>query len=201
MSEAPTPSAENSVPNVPSRRTILKIFGGVSAVFAIVIAVLLIVIAMQPDDFQISRSGTINASPATVFAHVNDFHRWEHWSPWAKLDPAAKNSFEGPASGAGAVFRWSGNSEVGEGSMTVTESTPPDRIRIRLDFIRPFEDTSDVEFTFAPEGDQTRVTWLMSGKNNFISKAFCLFMNMDQMVGGQFEQGLAAMKTAVEQTK
>jgi len=129
---------------------------------------------------------------------VNDFHNWEAWSPWAKLDPAAKATFEGPSTGTGAIFKWAGNKEVGEGSMTITESRPSDLIRIKLEFLRPFEATNSAEFTFKPEGNRTAVTWSMEGKNNFIAKAVCLFMNMDKMVGGQFEQGLAQMKAVVE---
>jgi polyketide cyclase/dehydrase/lipid transport protein len=129
---------------------------------------------------------------------VNDFHNWEAWSPWAKLDPAAKATFEGPSAGTGAIFKWAGNKEVGEGSMTITESRPSDLIRIKLEFLRPFEATNSAEFTFKPEGNRTAVTWSMEGKNNFIAKAVCLFMNMDKMVGGQFEQGLAQMKDVVE---
>jgi len=129
---------------------------------------------------------------------VNDFHNWEAWSPWAKLDPAAKATFEGPSTGTGAIFKWAGNKEVGEGSMTITESRPSDLIRIKLEFLRPFEATNSAEFTFKPEGNRTAVTWSMEGKNNFIAKAVCLLMNMDKMVGGQFEQGLAQMKAVVE---
>ena len=129
---------------------------------------------------------------------MNDFHNWEAWSPWAKLDPAAKATFEGPSTGTGAIFKWVGNKEVGEGSMTITESRPSDLIRIKLEFLRPFEATNSAEFTFKPEGNRTAVTWSMEGKNNFIAKAVCLFMNMDKMVGGQFEQGLAQMKAVVE---
>ena len=132
---------------------------------------------------------------------MNDLHRWEAWSPWAKLDPAAKKSFDGPDAGKRAIFQWSSNTEMGEGTMTVTESHPNDLVRIALDFTRPMACTNQVEFTFKPAGDQTEVTWAMTGHKNFIQKAFCLFMNMDKMVGGMFEQGLAQMKTVVESPK
>jgi len=166
--------------------------------FAALIAVLLIVIAMQPNEFRVTRSAKFSASPAAVFAQVNDFHKWEAWSPWAKMDPNAKSSFEGPSSGEGAIFRWSGNNEVGEGNMTILESRPDDLIHIKLDFIRPFAGTNDTKFTFKPEGDQTAVTWSMAGKNNFITKAVGLCMNCEKMVGDQFEQGLTNMKSIVE---
>jgi len=168
---------------------------------AVVIIVFVVVVAMQPAEFRITRSATIAAPPADVFAQVNDFHHWEAWSPWAKLDPAAKNSFEGPSAGTGAIFKWSGNSQVGEGTMTMTESHPNDSIKITIDFARPMAGTNVAEFTFKPEGSQTVVTWSMTGRSNFVGKAFCLFVNMDKMVGGEFEKGLAQMKTVVEAPK
>jgi len=165
---------------------------------AAIVVVFVAVVAMQPSEFRVVRSATMSTPAPAVFAQVNDFHNWEAWSPWAKLDPAAKNSFEGPSAGTGAIFRWAGNNQVGEGSMTITESRPSDLIRIKLEFLKPFAATNTAEFTFKSDGDQTAVTWGMAGKNNFISKAICLFMNMDKMVGGKFEEGLAAMKSIVE---
>jgi uncharacterized protein YndB with AHSA1/START domain len=165
---------------------------------AVIVIVFVVVVALQPAEFRVARSATISAPAPAVFAQVNDFHKWEAWSPWAKLDPAARNSFDGPAAGTGAIFRWAGNNEVGEGSMTITESRPSELITIRLDFTKPFEATNTAEFTFKPEGNQTVITWSMFGTNNFIAKAFCLFMSMDKMVGGQFEKGLASMKSVVE---
>jgi uncharacterized protein YndB with AHSA1/START domain len=168
-----------------------------AALFVLII-VLFGFIAMQPATFQITRSTKINAPPATVFAQVNDFHNWNAWSPWAKLDPNAKNTFEGPESGKGAQFHWVGNNEVGEGGMTITESQPNELILLKLQFIKPFESTCDTEFKFQPDGDGTDVTWTMSGQNNFMSKAMHLVMDIDKMVGGQFEEGLASMKSIAE---
>ncbi len=167
-------------------------------VLVLLIVVLLIVVAVQSADFRVTRSATIAAPPAAVFERLNDFHKWNDWSPWAKLDPNAKNTFEGPASGVGAKFAWSGNNEVGEGSMTITESKPSELVRMKLDFVRPFEATSTTEFTLKPEGGGTAITWSMSGRNNFIGKAVGLFMNCDKMVGGQFEKGFANLKALVE---
>ena len=167
-------------------------------VLVIIIVVLVGVVAMQPADFRITRSATIAAPPAAVFEQVNDFHKWNDWSPWAKLDPNAKNTFEGPAAGMGTKFAWSGNNEVGEGSMTITKSKPSERILMDLVFVKPFAGTSVTEFTFRPDGTGTAVTWSMSGRNNFIGKAVGLFMNCDKMVGSQFEQGFANLKTVVE---
>jgi len=189
--------AETSAPT-PKKTSLGKKIGVLLLALVALIAMFAGYVAMQPADFRVMRSTTIPAPAEEVFAQVNDFHKWEAWSPWAKLDPAVKNSFEGPSSGTGAIFKWSGNDEVGEGAMTLTESHPNDLITIKLEFKKPFPDTSTVEFTFQPVGDQTLVTWSMSGQKNFISKAFCLFMNMDKMVGGDFEKGLASMKSVVE---
>ena len=165
---------------------------------AVILIAFGIVVAMQPADFRITRTATISASPADVFAQVNDFRKWQNWSPWAKLDPAAKSTFEGSAAGTGARFRWAGNNQVGEGRMTITESHPSDLIRIELEFLKPFKATNTAEFTFKPEGNQTVVSWSMFGKNNFMGKAMGLIMDCDKMLGGQFEQGLANMKSAAE---
>lgn len=164
----------------------------------VLIILLAIYIQTRPDDFRISRSTSISAAPAAVFAVVNDFHQWDAWSPWSKLDPAMKVSFEGPGSGVGAIYKWSGNNEVGEGQSTLVASQPNDRIGIQLDFVRPFAGRNDVEFTFKLQGDATLVTWTMSGKNNFISKAVGLFLNCEKMVGGQFDTGLAQLKALLE---
>jgi hypothetical protein len=183
--------------NSPFRRIKSVLLYGLLALVAIV-GVLAVVIAMQPSDFRVSRSATMAAAPQAVFDQVNNFHNWDAWSPWAKLDPNAKNTFEGPSSGTGSVLRWAGNHEVGEGSMTIVESRPHDLVRIRLDFVKPFEGTSDVEFILEPKGDQTAVTWSMAGKNNFIAKAISLVMDCEKMVGGYYEQGLANIKAIVE---
>jgi len=164
----------------------------------IIVVVFVIIVAMQPADYRIVRSASMSAPAPAVFAQVNDFHNWEAWSPWAKRDPAMKQTYEGAAAGTGAIYMWAGNKEVGEGRMTLTESRPSELIKINLEFIKPFASTCTSEFTFKPEGDQTGVSWSMAGKNNFIAKAFCMFMNMDKMVGGDFEKGLAKMKSVVE---
>ena len=165
---------------------------------AVIVVVLVVVVAMQPSEFRVARSTTISGSAPAVFAQVNDFHKWEAWNPWGKIDPAMKQAYEGAPAGIGAIYTWTGNKEVGEGRMTLTESRPSDLIRINLEFFKPFAATNMAEFTFKPEGNQTAVTWSMSGKNNFMAKAIHLFMNMDKMIGGQFEKGLAEMKSVVE---
>jgi uncharacterized protein YndB with AHSA1/START domain len=176
-------------------------FKKILVVLVIAVAVFAGVVAMQPAEFRVERSATMAAPAPDVFAQVNDFHNWEAWSPWAKLDPNAKNTFSGPAAGKDAKFSWAGNDEVGVGSMTILESRPHDLIRIAIDFEKPHQNTSMVDFTFKPVDNQTVVTWSMYGKNDFMSKAICLFMNMDKMVGEKFEEGLANLKKAVETKK
>jgi uncharacterized protein YndB with AHSA1/START domain len=165
-----------------------------------IIAAFAAFVALQPSEYRIARSATIAAPASDVFAQVNDFHKWDAWSPWAKLDPNAKTTFEGPSAGEGAVFAWAGNSQIGEGRMTLTQSRPAELIRIRLDFVQPMAGTSTAEFTFKPEGDRTAVTWAMFGQNNFVARAICLFMNQDKMVGGYFEKGLENLKAVAEAT-
>jgi hypothetical protein len=152
-----------------------------------------------PDEFRVERSATMAVAPAAVFEHVNDFHKWQAWSPWAKLDPKAKNSFEGPDAGEGAIFRWDGNSDVGTGAMTITGVTPGERIAMRLDFEKPMKDTSMSEFLFAPQGEKTLVTWRMTGQHqNVIAKLMCRVMNVEKMVGDKFEEGLASLGSVAE---
>jgi hypothetical protein len=166
--------------------------------FVVVLVVLAIVVAMQPEEFRVSRSAVMAAPAPAVFAQVNDLHNWEKWNPWQKVDPAMKLTFSGPPSGIGAAYAWQGNRDVGEGRLAIIESKPADLVRIKLEFLKPFAATNTAIFTFKPEGNQTAVTWSMEGRNNYFAKAINLCMNMDKMVGGQFEKGLADMKAVVE---
>jgi hypothetical protein len=165
---------------------------------AVIVVVLIVIVALQPSDFRVTRSATMSAPAPAVFAQVNDFHKWEAWNPWGKIDPAMKQTYEGAPAGTGAIYSWIGNNEVGEGRMTIIESHPSDLIRIKLEFFKPFAANNTAEFTFKPENNQTVVTWSMSGDKNFMAKAIHLFMNMDKMIGGQFDKGLAEMKSIVE---
>ncbi|WP_338863848.1 SRPBCC family protein [Myxococcus stipitatus] len=171
-----------------------KILVGLAAVILILVGV----IASRPSEFTIQRSATLPASADLVFAQVNDFHLWSAWSPWARLDPNVKMTFSGAESGTGAVYYWTGNDQVGEGRMTIEESRPTEFVRIKLEFIKPFTVTNTSTFTFKPVEGGTEVTWAMSGNNNFVSKAFSLLMDMDKLLGKDFESGLANMKTVVE---
>ena len=163
-------------------------------VLLVLTAIGAIIVARQPDDFRITRSATIGTPADRLFSEVNDFHKWDAWSPWAKLDPQVKNAFNGPESGVGAFFEWSGDSQVGQGNMTIVESRPAEYIKIRLEFIRPFSAVNTAEFTFKPVGDQTQITWSMFGTNNFVGKAIGLVMDCDKMVGDQFEKGLENLR-------
>ncbi len=167
-------------------------------IVAAVVVVFVIVVATRPARYRVARTATIAAPAPVVFEQVNDFHKWEAWNPWAKVDPAMRQIYEGPPSGPGSVYTWEGNREVGEGRMTMTNCRPPELIKIRMDFLKPFAATSTTQFTFKPDGDRTAVTWSMEGNNNFIAKAVHLFMDMDKMIGGMFEKGLADIKTIVE---
>jgi len=183
------------------KRSIVGILVKIALVLLIVVAGIFGMGAAQPDDFRVVRTATVDAPPADVFPQVGDLHNWDHWSPWAKLDPNAKNTFEGPESGEGAVFSWDGNDKVGAGRMTVLESRPNEYLKIKLEFKRPMEDTSTTVFEFKPDGDKTVVTWSMAGHHqNLIGKTICMLMNMDKVVGGQFETGLTNLKSIVEKS-
>jgi hypothetical protein len=177
---------------------LINILLGIAAIVVLLVIVFIIVVAMRPADFRISRKTTVAAPAAAVFPHVNEFARWRAWSPWENLDPDLKRTYEGPAAGKGASYHWVGNPKVGEGRMTITESRPAELVQIRLEFLKPFQATNTAEFAFAPAGKETQVTWAMTGRNNFMAKAFSLLMNMDKLLGGEFEKGLAKLKSVAE---
>ena len=163
---------------------------------AVVVVLLAVVIALQPSQYRVARTATMAAPAPVVFAQVNDFRNWEAWNPWGTIDPAMKQTYAGAPSGVGAVYTWAGNREVGEGRMTMVESRPHELIRIEMEFLKPLAGTSTAEFTFRPDGERTTVTWSMAGRKSFVAKAIHMVMNMDRMIGGMFEKGLAAMADA-----
>ena len=158
-----------------------------------IIALILIVAAFRPNEFCVKRSATLSASPIALFAHVNDHHKFAVWNPWMKLDPAVKNTYSGPEAGVGAVCSWEGNSNVGAGTATIIESKPGELVRLKMDWKKPMEGTSTVDFTFKPVGNQTEVTWEMYGQNNYLGKLMSLFIDCDKMCGEQFEKGLVSL--------
>ncbi|SFK82650.1 SRPBCC family protein [Methylocapsa palsarum] len=164
-----------------------------------IVGALALLISRRPAAFSISRTAAIAAPPQIVFDTINDLRKWESWSPWAKLDPNATNRFSGPAAGAGASMSWAGNNKVGVGRMTITQSRPDELVGMRLEFEKPMKAVNTVEFELKQEGaESTVVSWTMSGANNFIGKAFGLVVDCDKMIGGQFEQGLASLKSVSE---
>jgi len=176
------------------KKVLLSIFG----LAAVAVLSILGLAATKPGAFHIERKAAIAAPPATVFAVVNDLHRWSEWSPWEKMDPNMKKTYAGPESGVDASYGWAGNDKVGEGRMTITESQADSRVGIRLEFLKPWQSTNQVAISLAPAGEGTEVVWAMDGTNNYMAKVFSVFMNMDQMIGKDFEAGLTNLKTLAE---
>jgi hypothetical protein len=167
---------------------------------ALVVAIVgfVAVVASRPSTYRVERSITVAAPVDIPFGLVNDFHRWQLWSPWDALDPKMAKTFDGSFSGTGAIYSWSGNDQVGKGKMNILESKLHDSIRIQLEFIEPWASTNTTFFTFQPLPEGIQVTWAMEGNNDFMGKAFSLFMDMDGMIGKDFEKGLASIKSLAE---
>ena len=171
---------------------------GIALVVIVLIAGLLGFAATRPSVLRVQRAASIKAPPEKIFPLINDLHRWTAWSPYEKKDPALKRIHRGAPAGQGAVYEWEGNQEVGKGRMEITETAPPARVMIKLDFVKPFEAHNVVEFALEPRGDSTHVTWTMQGPMPFVSKLMSVFINMDRMIGTDFETGLANLKAAAE---
>ncbi|RXH39819.1 SRPBCC family protein [Bradyrhizobium zhanjiangense] len=176
----------------------LKAIAVVAIVLAAGIAAVLVFALTKPDTFRVERSLAVKAPADTIYPVVADFRRWTAWSPYEGRDPAMKRTFGGTAEGKGATYAWNGNNNVGAGHMEILEANEPSRLRIKLDFERPFEGHNNAEFTFVPQGDATLVTWAMSGPAPFLSKVMQVFINMDSMIGKDFEAGLASLKKLTE---
>jgi uncharacterized protein YndB with AHSA1/START domain len=170
----------------------------IAVVLAIAIAVVLILAAAKPDTFRVMRATTVRAPPEEIFPLINDFHQWATWSPYENRDPAMKRSFSGAESGRGAVYAWDGNNNVGSGRMEILEASAPSKIVIKLDFFKPFEGHNTAVFTMLPQGDGTDVTWLMQGPATLVSRLMQVFMNLDRMMGKDFQAGLANLKRLTE---
>ena len=170
----------------------------VAVVLAIAIAIVLILAATKPDSFAVQRAAIVNAPPEKIFPLINDFRQWGSWSPYEHKDPAMKRTFSGAARGNGAVYAWEGDKNVGSGRMEILEAAAPSKIVIKLDFFSPFEAHNTAEFTMLPQGDETRVTWRMHGPAPFMARVMHVFINIDKMVGKDFEAGLANLKRLAE---
>jgi Polyketide cyclase / dehydrase and lipid transport len=175
------------------------VFKSIVLVLLVVIAGLAAFIATRPAEFTIERTAQVNASPEAVFPLIDNFHNWQSWSPFEKLDPEMKKSFEGPEAGAGASYAWNGNGQAGEGRMTIEQSRPNDGVDMKLEFTRPFASTCKTKFLLVPDSGGTKVTWRMEGSNSFIGKAMSLVMNMDQMIGKEFEEGLSNLNKVTQE--
>ena len=173
-------------------------FKTIGIVIVVLIAAVLIYAATKPDTFRVERAASIKAPPEKIFALINDLHSWGSWSPWEKKDPAMKRTHSGAANGKGAAYEWEGNSEVGKGRMEIAESSPPSKVTIKLDFVKPFEAHNIVEFMLDAKGESTNVTWAMHGPLPYLAKVMHLFLNMESMVGKDFESGLANLKSVAE---
>ncbi len=162
------------------------------------VVVLGVVVALRPSHFHVERSVHIAAPPELVFPLINDFRRWPSWSPWEKLDPGMKREYSGAALGTGAVYDWAGNDEVGVGSMRISDSQPPSNVAIALEFREPWQATNATLFSVARDATGSNVTWGMDGENDFMLKAVSMFMDMDGVVGKDFEAGLGNLKRVAE---
>jgi len=172
----------------------------IAIALAIAIAIILIFAATKPDSFSVQRDAMVNAPPDKIFPLISDFHQWAGWSPWENKDPAMQRTYSGSQRGKGAVYAWNGNKNVGSGRMEILDASSPSKIFIKLDFLKPFEGHNTAEFTMLPQGDATttNITWVMRGPAPFIYKVMQVFMNMDRMIGKDFEIGLANLKQLVE---
>lgn len=170
-------------------------------ILLVVVAVFCAFVAMQPEEFRLSRSVHVAAPPAAPFAHIVDFHRWTAWSPWEKLDPNTERTYGGSPSGVGATYAWKGNKNVGSGNMVITEVRQDELVRLTINFIVPFKATNEITFECKPENGGTTVTQTMSGKNGFFAKAMHFVMSMEKMIGPQFEKGLNDLKAVAEASK
>ena len=170
----------------------------IAVVLAVIIAIVLILASTKPNTFRIQRAAVMNAPAEKIFPLIADFHQWLNWSPWEGKDPALKRTYSGAEHGQGAVYAWDGNKNVGSGRMEILQANSPSKVVIKLDFLKPFEAHNTAEFTMLPQGGATNVVWVMHGPAPFMSKVMQVFMNMDRMIGRDFEAGLANLKTMTE---
>jgi hypothetical protein len=154
--------------------------------------------ATKPDIFRVQRSASIRAPADRIFGLITDLRGWRAWSPYEKRDPEMARTYSGADKGKGAAYAWDGNRNVGAGRMEIVDVAPPSKVVIKLEFLRPFKANNTAEFVMEPKDDATMVTWAMYGPNQFIGKAMCIFIDMDKMIGKDFEDGLANLKAVAE---
>lgn len=198
---SPAPASSTAIdaaPAKPKRSRALKILAGIGLVLVAGVLVVLALAATKPDVFRVERSVTINAPAEQIYPLIEDFQEWPKWSPFENLDPQMQKTFSGAERGQGAVYAWDGNSQAGKGRIEIIEAAAPSKLGMTLDFERPFECHNQVLFTLEPVGDGTKVTWAMSGPNQFMGKVMQVLLNTDAMVGSQFESGLAKLKAEAE---
>jgi uncharacterized protein YndB with AHSA1/START domain len=176
----------------------LKIVGVAGGLIAAGVAVVLALAAMKPDTFRVRRSVAINAPPEKIFPLINDFKAWSAWSPYENKDPAMKRTYSSATSGKGATYAWVGDSNVGAGNMEITEASAPTRLALNLNMTSPIEAHNVVDFSLAPGGSSTTVTWSMRGEVPYCAKIIHVFLDVDRMVGQDFEAGLNSLKAAAE---
>jgi hypothetical protein len=176
----------------------IKMIKKIALVAAVLVAGVLIYAATRPDTLHVERTAAIKAPAGIIYPLISDFHSWTSWSPYEKRDPALKRTYSGSPSGKGAVYEWEGNREVGSGRMEITDTSAPSKVVIKLDFIKPFEGHNVAQFTMQPSGGATNVTWSMDGPSPYLGKVIGIFINMDSMIGSDFEAGLANLKTLTE---
>lgn len=170
----------------------------IAGAVAVLVLVILGFAMTKPDSYSVHRATSVKATPNQIFPLIDDFHRWNSWSPWENVDPNMKTTYSGEASGKGAVYEWDGNSKVGKGRMEIVDVSPSSKVTIKLDFLKPIEGHNVAEFTLDPKGDSTDVTWAMHGPTPFASKVMQVFVSMDSLLGKEFETGLANLKTLAE---
>ena len=175
-----------------------EVIAVIAVILAVAIAVVLLLALTKPNTFTVQRAISIKAPAEKIFPVINDFHQWVAWSPYENKDPAMKRTYSGAENGKGAVYAWDGNSNVGSGRMEILDTSVPSKIVIKLDFFKPFEGHNTAEFTMLPQGDATNLTWVMRGPAVFVSKVMQVFMNLDKMIGKDFEAGLANLKKLTE---
>lgn len=176
----------------------LKIILIAAIVLVVAAGAVLAYAATRPDTFRVERQARIQAPADKIFPLINDFHNWTEWSPYETVDPAMQRSYAGMTSGKGAVYEWSGTGKAGAGRMEISDASPPSRVEIDLAFTRPFQARNIAAFTLEPDGDATRVSWSMDGATPFLGKVIGLFIDMDKMIGRDFETGLANLKAVTE---